>query len=140
VNALAAVAVRLLAAGLAAALLAGCGLDVEAPDLFVLTRTGQGKSLTMLVNYAGTISCDGGRAKMLPDNLLLIARDLTNQLVSDAQHKLDLPSPPGSVYRFKVRLQQGTIAFPDTAAANHPSLAQLEQFVLQAQPSCGAGG
>jgi hypothetical protein len=128
------------AALLAAAALAGCGLAVQSPDLFALTRTGVGKTLTMLVNYGGTVSCDGGPAKTLSDHLLLVARDLPVQLQTDAQRKLDLPSSPGSVYRFKVRLQYGTIAFPDTAAAKYPALAQLEQFVLQAQPACGARG
>jgi hypothetical protein len=133
-------AARLVAAGLAAAALAGCGLDVKAPDLFLVTRTGSGKPLTMLVNDGGTITCDGARAKTLPDKLLLVARDLAVQLVPDAQSKLDLPSPRGSVYRYNVRLQQGTIAFSDTDGLHHPTLAELEQFVVQAQPSCGVAG
>jgi hypothetical protein len=137
--ALASPAVALVAALLAASL-AGCGLDVRAPDLFAVTRTGQGKPLTMVVNFGGSVSCEGGPARMLPDKLLLVARDLAAALGPDAQRNLDLPSPPGSVYRFKVRLQAGTILFPDTAAANRPALARLEQFVLQAQPSCGGGG
>lgn len=136
--ALAGPAARVVAAGLAAAALAGCGLDVQAPDLFALTRTGSGKPLTMLVNDGGTIRCDGARAKPLPDKLLLVARDLVVSLAPDAMKKLDLPSSAASVYRFKVRLQAGTIAFPDTAAAHRPTLAQLEQFVLEAQPVCGA--
>jgi len=127
------------AAALVAATIAGCGLAVQAGDLFLITRTGQGKPLTMLVTYDGTITCDGGRGKTLPDRLLLVARDLPGQLQSDAQRNLDLPSPAGSVYRYKVHLQAGTIAFPDTAAAHSSALAQLEQFILQAQPSCGAG-
>ena len=35
-----------LPAVLAALALAGCGLNVQSPDLFLLTRTGQGKPLT----------------------------------------------------------------------------------------------
>ena len=38
-----------------AGLLAGCGLDVKAPDLFLLTRTGQGKRLQLLVSDGGTV-------------------------------------------------------------------------------------
>jgi hypothetical protein len=129
----------LLAAMLLTVVLGGCGLAVQAPDLFAVTRTGAGKSLTMLVNYAGTVRCNGAPAKTLPDSVLLVARDLVGQLGPDARRKLNLPSPPGSVYRFKVRLQAGTVSFPDTAAARHPTLAQLEQFVLQAQQACGAG-
>ncbi|RDJ93938.1 hypothetical protein B4Q13_18415, partial [Lacticaseibacillus rhamnosus] len=36
--------------------LAGCGLSVQSADLFVLTRTGQGATLTMLVSDGGTIA------------------------------------------------------------------------------------
>jgi hypothetical protein len=125
-------------AALAGLVLAGCGLDVQAPDLFTVTRTGQGAPLTMLVNYAGTISCNHGPPKMIPDPLLLTARDLVGSLGPDARRNLDLPSSPSSVYRYKVRLQAGTISFPDTASATYPALAQLEQFVLQAQPACGS--
>ena len=124
---------------LVAAAPAGCGLDVQAPDLFAVTRTGEGTPLTMLVNYAGTIRCDGKRPRMLPDAQLLVARDLVGALGADARRHLDLPSPPNSVSRFTVRLQAGTISFPDTATGTHRPLAQLVQFVVQAEPACGAG-
>jgi hypothetical protein len=122
---------------LACSLLAACGLDVNSPDLFLLTRTGQGRTLTMLVNDGGTIRCNGGRTKSLPDSLLLSARDLANQLNSDAQKRLRIPPSARSVFFYTVRLQNGTITFPDTAAATHSELASAEQFVLQAAPSCG---
>jgi hypothetical protein len=122
--------------------LAGCGLDVQAADLFLLTRTGHGTRLTLLVNDGGTISCDGRRPRRLPDPLLLQARDLASGLGGDAQERVRIPSPPNSVYRYTIRLQQGTISFPDTAAASghYPRLAQAEQFTLQAaQQACGLG-
>lgn len=132
---------RWTAVGLAlAALVAGCGLNVQSPDLFLLTRTGQGHKLTLLVNDSGTIRCNGGPALRLPDPLLLQARDLAGGLGGDAQEKLRIPSPPGSVYRYTIRLQQGTIAFPDTATAGgrYPRLAQAELFALHAaQQACG---
>jgi hypothetical protein len=121
-------AVVLLAA---AAVLAGC-LDIRSADLFVLTRTGPGRTLTLLVSDAGTVTCDGGSAASLPDPLLLRARDLAGALKADARSKLSIPSPPSSVYRFRVRLQYGTVAFPDTAGRTHPVLAQVELFALAA--------
>jgi hypothetical protein len=124
----------------AAAALAGCGLDLKAPDLFAVTKSGQGKSLTIVANDGGTISCDRGRPKKVSDQLLVVARSLVGQLDPDAVKALDPPSPPGSVYRFKVSVQKGTFSFPDTSAAHRPELAKLEQFVLQAQPICGAAG
>ena len=124
-----------------AALLAGCGFDVSSPDLFLLTRSGQGRTLTLLVNDGGTIRCNGGRARRLADPLLLRARDLATNLDNDAKRKLRIPAPSGSVFRYTIRLQDGTISFPDRAAAAHPELAQVELFALQtAQQACGLSG
>jgi hypothetical protein len=131
-----------LAIGLAI-VLAGCGLDVQAPDLFVLTRTGQRSKLTMLVNDSGTIRCNGGKARSLPDPLLLQARDLASALDGDAKEKLRIASRPGSVYHYTIDLQNGTISFPDNAPAsgNYPNLAQAELFAAQAaQQACGLSG
>ena len=123
----------------AGAATAGCGLNVESPDLFTLSRTGQGKPLTLLVNDSGTIRCDGGKAKSLPDPLLLDARDLADDLNKDAQDKLHVPPPAaGSVFSYKITLQQGTVSFSDTAARSHPELARAELFAVQAaQGPCG---
>jgi hypothetical protein len=128
----------LLAAALLA-LITGCGLDVASPDLFLLTRSTHGSRLTLLVSDGGTIRCNGGRSRRLPDPLLLEARDLASGLGGDAQEKLRIPSPPNSVYRYTIRLQQGTIAFPDTATAKgkYPRLAQAELFTARAaQQAC----
>lgn len=133
-----------LAMALATALaMAGCGLNIEAPDLFLLTRNGSGggRPLTLLVNDGGTIRCDGGKPRPLPGSLLLRARDLAKRLESDAQRKLRIPSPPGSVFRYTIRLQDGTISFPDTAGGLHEELAQAELFAVQAaQQACGLRG
>ena len=53
----------------AAVFVCGCGLNVELADLFLLTRTGQGSKLTMLVNDSGTIRCNGGKQKTLSSAL-----------------------------------------------------------------------
>jgi hypothetical protein len=123
----------------AAAMLAGCGLNVQSADLFQVTRTGQGQKLTLLVNDAGTIACNGGKPKSLPDPLLLQARDLTTSLNNDAKSKLRYPGePPGSVFSYTVKVQNGTFTFPDTAARSRKELARLELFLVQAAGSpCG---
>ncbi|MGN6170705.1 MAG: hypothetical protein ACTHQQ_21440, partial [Solirubrobacteraceae bacterium] len=54
----------------------GCGLEIQQPDLFLLTRTGDGAKLTLLVNSGGTVRCNGSSAKAVPDKLLIRARDL----------------------------------------------------------------
>jgi hypothetical protein len=130
------------AAGAAAAavLLAGC-FDVQSPDLFLLTRTGQGATLTLLLNDAGTVRCDGGKAKPVSNTTLITARDLADNLATDAQNKLTIPKAAGSVYYFRIRLQQGTISFPDRAAASRNVLAQAELFAAQtAQKECALNG
>ena len=122
---------------LAALLVAGCGLEVQQPDLFLLTRTGGGSTETLLVNSAGTVRCNGTRTKPVPDKLLLKARNLTGRLQRDARHHLRIASAPDSFYHYRVRVHGGTIVFPDTAAHSHPELAQLELLAVKlAQGPC----
>ena len=134
--------VRALGAGLVAlvvlaVLVGGCGYNVELPDLFALTRTGPGGKLTMVVNESGQITC-AGRQKTLTSSQIITARDLAQNLVTDAGRKLTIPPLPGSVYYYRVKLQQGTIAFPDRAGTNHRYLGQVEAFALQAAAQyCG---
>lgn len=129
------------AALMATGVIGGCGLDVQSSDLFVITRTGQGQKLTMLVTYDGGISCNNGPQKRLPDPLLLQGRDLSNTLNNDAMKKLNLPPTSQSVFSYTVKLPNGTISFPDTAGLRHPELAQTQQFFLNAaQQGCGISG
>ncbi len=128
-----------LAAGLAG--LAGCGFDVQSADLFLLMRSGQGQTLTMLVNDSGTIRCDGGKAKPLSDPLLLQARDLATNLDGDAKAKLHIAPTAGSVFTYTIKLEDGTISFADTAATKHHELAPAELFTAQAaEQACGLSG
>jgi len=127
---------RIAAAVLAAIAVAGCGFDVQSPDLFQVTRTGQGQKLTLLVNDSGTIACNGGKPKALPDPLLLQARDLATSLGSDVD--LTFAATPRHVFVYTVKVQKGTFTFPDTAAASRKELSQLELFVIQAAANpCG---
>jgi hypothetical protein len=128
------------AAAAVALLTAGC-FDVRSADLFLLTRTGQGSTLTLLVNDGGTIRCNGGKAKRVSNTTLIAARDLADNLAGDGQDNLTIPRAPGSVYYYRIRLEQGTVAFPDRAAATRKVLAQAELFAAQAaQRDCGLSG
>jgi hypothetical protein len=122
--------------------LTGCGLDVQSGDLFQVTRTGQGRKLTLLVNDGGTITCDGSKRKALSDPQLLQARDLATNLNDDAKAKLTgFRSGARSVFSYTVKVQNGTFTFPDTAAAARKELSQLELFVVQAAANpCGLSG
>ena len=117
--------------------LGGCGLAVQSADLFQVTRTGaNGQRLTLLVNDSGTITCDRGKPKSLPDPQLLQARDLATSLDKDT--KLSFPVSARSVYSYTVKVPNGTFTFPDTAGGSRKELAQLELFVLQAAADpCG---
>jgi hypothetical protein len=133
-------AVLATVAAVTAVVLAGC-LNVQSADLFLLTRTGQGSKLTLLVNDGGTIRCNGAKAKPIANATLIAARDLSDNLATDAQNKLTIPDVAGSVYYFRIRLQQGTISFPDKAAGRRKALAQAELFATQAaQRDCGLSG
>jgi hypothetical protein len=124
----------------AAACVAGCGLQVSSADLFALTRTGPGKPLTIVVNDTGTIRCNGGATRLLTDAVLLQARALVTNLDKDAKAKLHAPASAGSVFTYKMQMQDGTISFADTSAFAHPELAQAEQFAVQAaRGPCGLG-
>lgn len=129
-----------LAVALLAVTLAGC-LNEQAPDLFVLTRTGQGSKLTLLASDGGTIRCDGSKARTLPDPLLIEARDLAQDLDKDARRGLTIKPSPGTVYDYRIRLEHGTISFPDSAARGRMVLAQATLFAAQAaQQACRLPG
>jgi hypothetical protein len=119
---------------------AGC-FNVQSPDLFLLTRTGTGGKLTLLVNDGGTIRCNGGPAKPLADKLLIQARDLAGTLDNDAKQGLHISRSANSVAAYTIKLQHGTISFPDTAARKRSELAQAELFAVQVtQGPCGLSG
>jgi hypothetical protein len=129
---------RRLAVTVAAALvLAACGQ--EAPDLFVVKRSGQDRNanLTMVVNDDGSVTCNG-RQHELPAKSLLAARALTRDMGDSAKLALDLPPRPGSVLSYRVRMQAGTIAFADTSRPLPPVLFRLQQFTKDvSEDVCG---
>ncbi|HET9104373.1 MAG TPA: hypothetical protein VFN55_13545 [Solirubrobacteraceae bacterium] len=128
------------AAGVAvilALLASGCGFNVRSADVFLITRTGQGTRLTVLVNDGGTVSCNGAKPKPISDPDLITARDLAQNLAGDAQRNLRLGSGPGTIFTYRVSVQQGTVVFGDHDTAHHPILAQTELFTAQlAQRAC----
>jgi hypothetical protein len=117
----------------------GCGLHVTSPDLFVLTRNGQGQRLTLVVNDGGTIRCNGGRARPIGDPLLLKARSLVTKLDSDAKAQLRVPGGARTVYSYSIEMQTGTVTFADSAAVAHPELGPAEEFAIEAERGPCAG-
>jgi hypothetical protein len=113
-------------------LLAGCGLDVQSPDIFLITRVGQGSKLTLLVNNGGFARCNGGKSKAISSGQLISARDLSDNLQSDASNGLTIDPTAHTVYTYTIRMQPGTIRFPDVAAGGHRYLAQAEFYFVRA--------
>ena len=80
-------------------------------------------------------------AQASPAPLLLRARDLATALGPDAKAHLQIPPGAKTAFRYKIKLQDGTVSFPDTAAAQHHELAQAELFIVQvARRGCGLPG
>jgi hypothetical protein len=126
---------RLVAA--AALVLAACGQ--EAPDLFVVKRSGTDRNanLTMVVSDDGTVTCNG-HSHELTSKQLLDARALSRDMGDSAKLALDLPSRPGTVLSYRVRMQAGTIAFADTSRPLPKPLVRLELFTSQVSENvCG---
>lgn len=125
------------AAALVAAL-AGCG-GVKAADLFVVTRSGSTPhaQLTLLVNEEGNVNCNGGKTLKLGDPGLVKARAIQEEIHDAAVAGLKLAPRAGSVYRYGLRDENGTVAFSDNSGGQPPVLHQLQLFVLEtAQRVC----
>jgi hypothetical protein len=97
-----------------ASLLAGCG--EASPDLFEVLRSGQGPNakVDVVVNDGGSVTCNR-REHPLNGDLLLRARELARELAKPAQLALRLPPGPNRVLSYRVRLEQGSVAFSDTS-------------------------
>jgi hypothetical protein len=97
---------------LIATLAAGCGSPP--PDLFVVTRSGPdpNANVRLIVSDGGSVTCNG-REHPLDAQRLLTARRLARELEPQAELGLELPSGPGTQLSYRVRLEQGTIAFGD---------------------------
>jgi hypothetical protein len=130
--ALAGLAAVALAASVASAL-AGCG-GIIAPDLFIVSRTGPGagQKLTLLVNEEGAVHCNGVSAPKLSDAQLVQARAIQEDLKEAASKHLSLAPAPGSVTRYHLRDEAGTVQFSDNSRGQPPVLRRLALFVLQA--------
>ncbi len=134
-------AVTALAVAALAVALVGCGVDQRSPDLFLLTRSGPGPTLTLLPSDGGTIRCDGGKERPLPDSLLIQARDLAQDLDKDARRGLAISPSAGAVFDYRIKLENGTITFPDSAARSRKELSRATLFAAQAaQRACGLPG
>jgi hypothetical protein len=117
---------------------AGCG--THPPDLFVLTRTGSipGAGLRLLVRDDGVVHCNDGAAHQLPDPQLLDAREIARELADPASKHVSLPPGRGSVLHYRIRLEQGTVAFSDDSRGQTKEMFLAQRFARTAATQvCG---
>jgi hypothetical protein len=128
----------MICVALAVAAAAGCG-GIEAPDLFLVQRTGSvpGAGLTLLVNEEGGVQCNGGRVLKLSDPQLVQARAIQEDLKGPASAHTSLPARAGSVLSYHLRDEDGSVSFADNSAGQPAVFRNLALFVLQtAQQVC----
>jgi hypothetical protein len=116
-------------------------------DLFLVQRTGSipGAKLTLRLTDDGGAYCNEGERHELTSAQLITARELRRELdgekdedVGLAEKHLDLP--PGSVttLRYRVRSENGTVAFSDTSAHQPQAFYRLAQLTHEvAKQDCG---
>ncbi len=126
-----------------ATLIAGCGAGIKAPDLFIVERTGSvsGAKLTLLINEEGGLRCDGGRELKLSDPQIVQARAIQEELKNPAGEHVSLPARSGSVFGYRLRDENGSVAFADNSTGQPKVFRNLALFVLQvAQQNCKLPG
>lgn len=109
---------------------AGCG-NRNAPDLFVLTRTGSipGANLRLQVTDDGLVRCNGGERKRMPDRDLLDAREIARELNAIAPRTLR--PGPRSVLRYRLRLEKGVVAFSDSSRRQTKEMSLTQSLARQ---------
>jgi len=126
----------LVAAGVAALALAGCG--TASPDLFVVQRDGTvpGAKLDMLVSDT-SVRCNGGDPLALTSAQTIQARDITDDLRLVQAGDVRVPAaPPAQIFRYAVKTEDGTLRFADTAQ-RPPILPRTAAFVRRlAKDNC----
>ena len=119
---------RAVAGFFALVLLAGCGSP--SADLFEVVRSGADKNanVRILVSDDGSVRCNKKKPVPMGAERLLTARELARDLEKQAALGLELPSEKGSILAYRVRLEDGTIAFSDRSRGIPKSFSRLVAF------------
>jgi hypothetical protein len=112
----------------AAALVAGCGS--EAHDLFLVTRSGDipGAQLTLRITDDGRASCNHKPLVEITSDELIAARDVERNLEDPSKAQLRLAPGPESVLSYRVRTEQGGVAWSDDSARQPAVLFKLAKL------------
>ncbi|HEU4979437.1 MAG TPA: hypothetical protein VFT42_11110 [Solirubrobacteraceae bacterium] len=109
-------------AGACALAAAGCG--AEAPDLFLLTRSGSipDARLRLRVTDDGQASCNGRPLVEITSAQLIAAREVQRDATKLAKRGARLPPQRGSVLSYTLRTQDGSVRFSDDSLHQPPVL------------------
>jgi hypothetical protein len=121
--------VRLAAAVLLLALaLSGCG--AEAHDLFVVDRTGAipGARLSLRITDDGRASCNDKPLVDISSGQLIDARAAQEDLQDPSKAHLRLAPGPQPVLSYRVRTEDGTVAWSDDSARQPAVLFQVAKL------------
>ena len=122
---------RGVAAVLAALALAGtAGCGSEARDLFLVTRSGDvpGAPLTLRVTDDGRASCNHRPLVEITSAQLVTAREVERDLEDPAKVQLRLASGPQPVFSYRVRTEEGGVAWSDDSARQPAVLFKLAKL------------
>jgi hypothetical protein len=116
-----------LLAALALAL-GACGS--EARDLFLVTRCGDvpGARLTLRITDDGRASCNGGPLVDVTSAQLIAARETERDLADPSKAQLRLAPGAQPVFSYRVRTEEGGVAWSDDSARQPPVLFKLAQL------------
>jgi len=134
-----------LAGLVVAAALGACGGPPA--DLFLVEREGSipGARLTLLVSDDGTARCNRGKALPITSAQIIDARDVARALNGEdeehdgpADENLRLQPGPGSILRYDVRLEDGSVAFSDTSRGQPQAFFEVAKLTRDiAKDVCG---
>jgi hypothetical protein len=116
--------------------LAACG--EPSADLFVVHRSGTipGATLDMLVSDGGGVKCNDGDTKQMTSSDLILARKIARELngkdddhPGPATRDPELPARPGSILRYDIRSEKGSVAFSDNSLHQPAAFYLAQKFV-----------
>ena len=93
-------------------------------------RSGKDRNanVRMLVSDDGTVRCNKKKPVPMGGERLLTARELARDLEKQAALGLELPPEKGSILSYRVRLEEGTIAFSDRSRGIPKTFSRVVAF------------
>lgn len=131
--------ILIAATALAAALVSGCNGPRPA-DLFLVQRSGSvpGAKLTLRLTDDGGAYCNEGKRQELTSAQLITAREIRRELdgqkdedVGLAEKHINLKAGSISTYNYKVRSENGSVAFADTSPHQPQTFYRLAQLTRE---------